>query len=161
MDNGMDYGFTLLPLPHRQTQPRANTTARLIILNTCWIAAVVWASVMGYTQFVFTHDVSGISYVISAVLAVAVVASFAGHLRLLPHAKVWIVLLGLIGNLTGFVLAIQGMGSSDMGSADGLLKMGLALIDGLGVAFCSTLVGAISALWIGTSMYVLKMDAGE
>ncbi|MGR9056099.1 hypothetical protein ACU8NH_09335 [Rhizobium leguminosarum] len=136
-------------------------TARLIILNTCWAALVVWASVMGYTQFVFTHDISGLSYVISGVLAVSLASIFLGHTRILPHAKTWVVLLGLIGNLTGFVLALKGMGGGDLASAAGLLKMASSLIDGLGVAFCSTLVGAISTLWMGTNSYVLHMEASE
>jgi len=139
-----------------------NTTlAKLIILNTCWAALVVWASFMGYVTFVFTHDVSGISYIISAVLAGAIAAAFIGHTRFIPHARVWSVLLGLIGNLIGFVVALQGMGGGDMTSADGLLQLGMGLIDGLGVAFCSTLVGAVSVLWLGTIGYVLHLEAGE
>jgi hypothetical protein len=39
--------------------------------------------------------------------------------------------------------------------------MGTGLIDGLGVAFCSTLVGAIAALWIATVGYVFHQEAGE
>lgn len=135
--------------------------ARLIVLNVCWLALVVWSYGMGYLTFVFEHDVSGISYVISAVLAVALVAALVGHLRILPHARTWVVMLGLIGNLAGFVIALQGMAGGDMQSADGLLKMGMGLIDGLGVAFCSTLVGAIAALWLGTVSYVLNQEAGE
>lgn len=138
-----------------------NITTRLIVLNTCWLAFVGWASVMGYTQFVFTHDVSRISYGIAAVLAATIVAALVGHIRLLPHAKVWVVMLGLVGNLVGFVLALQGMAGGDMSSAEGLLAIGKGLIDGLGVAFCSTLVGAIASLWIGTNGYVLNMEAGE
>lgn len=135
--------------------------AKLIILNTCWAALVVWAAVQGYVGFVFTHDISGLSYVISALLVVTVAAAFKGHTRILPHAKTWVVLLGLIGNLTGFVLALKGMGGGDLASAAGLLKMASSLIDGLGVAFCSTLVGAISTLWMGTNSYVLHMEASE
>lgn len=139
----------------------SGATAKLIILNVCWAALVVWATVMGYTQFVFTHDVSRISYVIVAVLAATVFSAFVDHTRILPHAKIWVVMLGLIGNLIGFVIALHGMAGGDLTSAAGLLTIGKALIDGLSVAFCSTLVGAISSLWIGTNGYVLKMEAGE
>lgn len=148
-------------LDYHTPKPLSNITARLIVLNVCWASLVVWAAIQGYVAFVFTHDISGLSYVISGVLAVSLVAVFLGHTRILPHAKTWVVLLGLIGNLTGFVLALQGMGGGDLTSAAGLLKMGMALIDGLGVAFCSTLVGAISTLWMGTNSYVLHMEASE
>lgn len=135
--------------------------AKLIILNTCWAALVVWATVMGYTQFVFTHDVSGLSYVISALLVVAIGAAFAGRRNFLPHVKLWFVMLGLIGNIAGFILALQGMAGGSLGDADGLMKLATALLDGMSVAFCSTLVGAIAALWTSTNAWLLGLGAGE
>lgn len=138
-----------------------NTTTRLIILNTCWAALVVWASIMGYAGFVFTHDVSGLSYVISALLVVAIVAAFAGWTHFMQHVKLWFVMLGLIGNIAGFILALQGMSGGSLGSADGLIKLANALLDGMSVAFCSTLVGAIAALWTSTNAWLLGMAASE
>ncbi|PDS97500.1 hypothetical protein CO659_12605 [Rhizobium sp. S9] len=138
-----------------------STTARLIILNTCWAALVVWATVMGYTQFVFTHDISWLSYVISALLVVAVAAAFAGRVTFLPHVKLWFVMIGLIGNIAGFILALQGMSGGSLDSADGLIKLANALLDGMSVAFCSTLVGAIAALWTSTNAWLLGLAASE
>ena len=138
-----------------------SNAAKLIVLNTCWAALVAWAFVQGYVTFVFTHDVSGISYVIAGVLAAVLAAMFLGHTRVMPHAKGWFVMLGLIGNLIGFVLALQGMQAGSLGDAAGLLKLATSLIDGMSVAFCSTLVGAVAALWISTNSYVLQMAAGE
>lgn len=136
-------------------------TARLIILNTCWAALVAWAAVMGYVSFVFTHDISGLSYVISALLVVAVGAAFAGRTNILPHAKIWFVMLGLIGNLIGFILALQGMAGGSLADAAGLMKLATALLDGMSVAFCSTLVGAIAALWTSTNGWLLGLAASE
>ncbi|MEY9198653.1 hypothetical protein ABIA16_003769 [Sinorhizobium fredii] len=137
------------------------TTAKLIILNTCWSALVVWAAVMGYVQFVFTHDISGLSYVISALLVVAVAAAFVGRHDFLPHAKIWFVMLGLIGNICGFIIALQGMAGGSLENADGLMKLATALLDGMSVAFCSTLVGAIAALWTSTNGWLLGLAASE
>lgn len=136
-------------------------TARLIILNTCWVALVVWAAVMGYVEFVFTHDISGLSYVISALLVVAVAAAFAGRTAFLPHAKIWFVMLGLIGNIAGFIIALQGMAGGSLADAAGLMKLATALLDGMSVAFCSTLVGAIAALWTSTNGWLLGLAASE
>lgn len=136
-------------------------TARLIILNTCWLALVVWASVMGYTQFVFTHDSSGLSYVIAALLVVAVAAAFAGKTNFIKHVKLWFVMIGLIGNIAGFILALQGMAGGSLGDANGLMKLATALLDGMSVAFCSTLVGAIAALWTSTNAWLLGLAASE
>lgn len=140
---------------------RSIPTAHLIILNACWLALVVWASAMGYAKFVFTHDISGLSYVISALLAVAVVAAFAGRSSFLLYAKVWFVMLGLIGNLIGFIIALQGMAGGSLTDAAGLMKLATALLEGMSVAFCSTLTGAIAALWTSTNAWLLGMDASE
>ncbi|OKP79750.1 hypothetical protein BTE77_06570 [Ensifer adhaerens] len=136
-------------------------TARLIILNTCWLALVVWAATQGYIEFVFTHDISGLSYVISALLVVVIGAAFAGRTNILPHAKIWFVMLGLIGNLIGFILALQGMAGGSLADAAGLMKLATALLDGMSVAFCSTLVGAIAALWTSTNGWLLGLAASE
>lgn len=140
---------------------KSPVAAKLIILNTCWLAFVAWAAIMGYVAFVFTHDVSGISYVIAALLALTVGAAFTGRTNILPHAKVWFVMLGLIGNLVGFILAIQGMASGSLDSAEGLMTLANALLDGMSVAFCSTLVGAVAALWTSTNSWLLGMAASE
>lgn len=129
--------------------------ARLIILNVCWIALVVWASFMGYVTFVFTHDISGISYVIAAVLAAALGAAFVGYREHLERVEVWLVTLGLIGNVIGFILALQDIDTSSLGSAEGVQRVAASLLAGMGVAFCSTLVGAIGALWLSTVGWVL------
>lgn len=129
--------------------------ARLIILNVCWIALVVWAAAQGYVSFVFTHDVSNISYVIAAVLAVALVAAFAGYREHLARVEVWLVTLGLIGNVVGFILALQEIDTGSLGSAEGVQRVAASLLAGMGVAFCSTLVGAVGALWLSTVGWVV------
>ena len=130
-------------------------TPRLIILNTCWAALVVWASVQGYAQFVFEHDISRLSYVITAVFAAALVAAFAGRTAHLHRTEVWLVTLGLIGNVVGFLIALQDIDTSSLASADGVQQVASNLLAGMGVAFCSTLVGAIAALWMSTVSWVM------
>lgn len=134
---------------------------RLIILNTCWLAGVVWAVVAGHAKFVLTHDISGLSYVIVALMAATLLATALGRTAVLPHAKIWFVMIGLIGNVVGFIIALQGMSSGALNDASALLKMAEALLEGMSVAFCSTLVGAIAALWTSTNMWVLGHEASE
>ncbi|MGM4911414.1 hypothetical protein [Rhizobium sp. 768_B6_N1_8] len=129
--------------------------AKLIILNICWAALVIWATVMGYTQFVFTHDVSRISYVITALFAAGIAAVFFGRINHLARLEVWLVTLGLIGNVIGFIIALQEIDTGSLGSAEGVQRVAASLLAGMGVAFCSTLVGAIGALWISTVAWVV------
>lgn len=137
------------------------TTARLIVLNVCWLAGVAWATAMGYTAFVFTHDVSGLSYAIAALMIATLVATFSGKTEILPHTKTWFVMIGLIGNVVGFIVALQGMSNGNLADAAGLRAIAEALLDGMGVAFCSTLVGAIASLWTSTNMWLLGQAASE
>jgi hypothetical protein len=143
-----------------RAERRRQMTARLIVLNTCWAALVVWAAVQGYVSFVFTHDVSNISYVISAVLAASLAAVFLGRTAHLYRTEVWLVTLGLIGNVVGFLIALQDIDTGSLGSPDGVQKVAAGLLAGMGVAFCSTLVGAVGALWLSTVGWVVGAKEG-
>ncbi|RVO41379.1 hypothetical protein CN093_08970 [Sinorhizobium meliloti] len=136
-----------------------NTTlAKLIILNTCWAALVVWASFMGYVTFVFEHDISRLSYVITAVFSAALLAAFAGRTAHLHRTEVWLVTLGLIGNVIGFIIALQEIDTGSLGTEEGVQRVAASLLAGMGVAFCSTLVGAVAALWTSTVAWVLGVE---
>jgi hypothetical protein len=132
--------------------------ARLIVLNVAWAALVVWAWFMGYVGFIFTHDVSGLSYVISALFVATLAAVFFGHTSHLHRVEVWLVTLGLIGNVVGFIIALQHIETGALDTAQGVQRVAASLLAGMGVAFCSTLVGAIAALWVSTLAWV---DGGE
>lgn len=129
--------------------------ARLIVLNTCWLALVVWAAVMGYAGFVFTHDVSRISYVITGVLAIGLLVVPFGKTAHLGRLEVWLVTLGLIGNVVGFLVALQHIDTGSLGTPEGVQRVAGSLLAGMGVAFCSTLVGAVGALWVSTVAWVV------
>jgi flagellar motor component MotA len=128
---------------------------RLAILNFGFACFLAWAAWLGYVQFVFTHDVSHISYLISAVFVAAMAGVFLGRTGHLERVEVWLVTLGLIGNVVGFILALQNIDTGSLGTADGVQKVAASLLAGMGVAFCSTLVGAVAALWISINAWVI------
>lgn len=59
------------------TVTTSGITARLIILNTCWAALVVWASVQGYTKAALDADPAHIGLVIIAVFAAGIASTAA------------------------------------------------------------------------------------
>jgi len=75
------------------------------------------------------------------------------HVELIAE---WLVTLGLIGNVVGFVLALRGIDVSSIGSADGARGVGAQLLAGMGVAFYSTLAGAVFALWTNINALMLR-----
>jgi hypothetical protein len=124
-----------------------NTTlAKLIILNTCWVALVVWASFMGYTQFVFDGDGSYASYLIAAILAASVAAAFSGRSAHLSQAAWLCETLGFVGTLVGITIGLSGVG--DLSSEAAVVAAGNSLFSGVATAFCSTITGAVAMLWL-------------
>lgn len=128
---------------------------RLSVLNFAGLCFLAWAWWLGYVGFVFSHDVSHISYLISALFIASMVGVFLGKTGHLERVEVWLVTLGLIGNVVGFILALQNIDTGSLGSAGGVQKVAASLLAGMGVAFCSTLVGAVAALWISINAWVI------
>lgn len=134
-------------------------TFKLFIVNFAGFCFLAWAWWLGYVGFVFTHDVSHISYLISAVFAASMVGVFLGKTGHLERTEVWLVTLGLIGNVVGFIIALQNIDTGSLGTAEGVQKVAASLLAGMGVAFCSTLVGAVAALWISVNAWVIEGTA--
>lgn len=128
---------------------------KLFTINFSGLCFLIWAWTLGYVQFVFTHDVSHISYLISAVFIASMAGVFFGKTRHLERTEVWLVTLGLIGNVVGFIIALQNIDTGSLGTAEGVQKVAASLLAGMGVAFCSTLVGAVAALWISINAWVM------
>lgn len=128
---------------------------RLSVLNFAGLCFLAWAWWLGYVGFVFSHDVSHISYLISALFVVSMIGVFFGRTGHLERAEVWLVTLGLIGNVVGFIIALQNIDTGSLGTAEGVQKVAASLLAGMGVAFCSTLVGAVAALWISINAWVI------
>ncbi|EYR81902.1 hypothetical protein [Shinella sp. DD12] len=123
-------------------------TARLIILNTCWLAALLTATILGYTAFVFNGDGSYVSYVIAVILAGSVLAVFTKRTEhILPAA--WLCeTLGFVGTLIGITIGLAGVDVSALQSTEGVIAAGNALFGGMSTAFCSTITGAVAMLWL-------------
>lgn len=130
-------------------------TSRLFVVNFAGACAAAWAWWNGYVGFVYSHDISRISYVITALFAASIVAIFIGRTAHIERSEVWLVTLGLIGNVIGFIIALQHIDTGSLGSAEGVQRVAASLLAGMGVAFCSTLVGAVAALWISVNGWVV------
>ena len=59
-----------------------------------------------------------------------------------------LVLLGLIGTVLGFVIALSGVNPETAGDVRAIAPMVTALISGMSVALYTTLVGAVLHLWL-------------
>jgi len=66
-----------------------------------------------------------------------------------------LVLLGLIGTVLGFILALSGVDPEQVGDASSIAPMVSTLIQGMSVALYTTLVGAVLNIWLTVNYHLL------
>lgn len=145
---------------------------RLLIFNLCGLAATFYAAKLGYVTQIFAGDISHISYAIVALFVFGLASTFSRAIQLTrrpENAKAelvrqahlfdiaeWLVLLGLAGNVIGFLIAFHSIDAAQLSEAAGMQRIGLQVLAGLGVAFYSTLAGTICALWTSINFRLLS-----
>jgi biopolymer transport protein ExbB/TolQ len=83
-------------------------------------------------------------------------AGLEGALKLLLANRIGVVrniasslvLLGLIGTVLGFIMALDGVDASTAGDVAQVGRMVAALVEGMGVALYTTLLGAVLNIWL-------------
>ncbi len=94
-------------------------------------------------------------------------AALAGALRLKLTSRLTgvrqfannLVLLGLIGTVVGFIMALSGVDPDTVGDASAIAPMVSSLIEGMGVALYTTLVGAVLNIWLMLNCRLLETGA--
>lgn len=72
------------------------------------------------------------------------------------HLAGSLVFLGLIGTVAGFMIALSGVDAGQAGDVTAVAPMVATLIDGMGLALSTTLVGAVLNLWLMTNYRILE-----
>ena len=72
------------------------------------------------------------------------------------HIAGSLVFLGLIGTVVGFMIALSGVDPAQAGDPSAVAPMVGTLIDGMGLALSTTLVGAVLNLWLTTCWRMLE-----
>lgn len=67
-----------------------------------------------------------------------------------------LVLMGLIGTVIGFIIALSGVVPESAGDISVIGKMVAILISGMGTALYTTLVGAVTNLWLMANYHILS-----
>jgi uncharacterized membrane protein YuzA (DUF378 family) len=78
------------------------------------------------------------------------------HLDDIPN---WLVTLGLLGTVIGIMISISAIDKDAMLTADGVRASVAQLMNGMQVAFCTTIVGGVLALWCDINRRMLKTAA--
>lgn len=153
---------------------------RLLILNGLGIAALAAAAMNGLVLPFIATDATHILLVAIPLFCAAMVSLFvragkvsSGINALKSGARVsvnktkfaeksahlddiciWLVTLALLANIIGFTMAVSGGG--DLSSADGLIKLAAQFLGGMLIAFHTTTVCLVCALWLSINIRILR-----
>lgn len=158
---------------------------RLIIVNLLGIVMVGVAVANGWVEQVIRNDTSHLIWAMLLVFLIflASVANRASkvshHLNALKAGKAveinatkflakgehlddfptWITLIGLLGNVIGIMVSLGAVSPSDLGNAASTQTAISGLMNGMHIAFSTTIVGCVFALWADVNRRVLKTAA--
>ena len=120
----------------------------LVLFNIAAIAIVAGAWVEGYIQPLFAPDKSILTWVIAGVWLIGMVQSFRKRWISVINISEALVMLGLIGTVFGFIVALSGVDPDKAGDVSQVSGMVSRLIEGMGIALWTTLEGSVLSLWL-------------
>ena len=83
----------------------------------------------------------------------------ANYVSIVGHVANTLVFLGLIGTVIGFIVALAGVDPAKSGSVHQVAPMVSGLIEGMGIALYTTLVGAVLHVWLIVNHRMLATGA--
>jgi hypothetical protein len=89
------------------------------------------------------------------VLAGAMRLTLSHRVSVIRHIANSLVLLGLVGTVIGFIIALSGVDPEKASQFESISPMVSTLIQGMSTALYTTLVGAVLNLWLMTNYQIL------
>ncbi len=80
---------------------------------------------------------------------------FAHRISVVRHVASNLVLLGLVGTVVGFIIALSGVDPAEASDINAIAPMVSTLIEGMSTALYTTLVGAVLNIWLMANHQVL------
>ena len=96
----------------------------------------------------YLEEISGRGSGSRGITADALRVKLANRIAVVRQVAASLVLLGLIGTVLGFVIALSGVNPEAAGDVRAIAPMITSLISGMSVALYTTLVGAVLNLWL-------------
>ena len=94
-------------------------------------------------------------------LASSLRIKIAGKINLIKFISNTLVILGLIGTVIGFIIALSGVDSSVSSNPEEVGKMVSSLISGMSVALYTTLAGSIFSVWLNICYHFLSNGGNQ
>ena len=94
-------------------------------------------------------------------LAISLRLKLATKINLIKFISNTLVILGLIGTVVGFIIALSGVDGSVSSNPEEVSKMVSTLIQGMSVALYTTLVGSICSVWLNICFQILSTGSDK
>jgi hypothetical protein len=104
-----------------------------------------------YLESIDRHDAQS-----RAISASALKMKLMSRIAPIRHIANSLVLLGLLGTVIGFIMALSGVDAQTAGDVDAIGPMVTMLIGGMSVALYTTLVGAVLNIWLMVNYRLLE-----
>ena len=127
---------------------------RAHVFNIVGFALMGLAYQQGLIQLVLDGDRTHLSLVIFGAFLLGLYATAFNHPLLARFIERRLTILGLIGTVVGFIIALGSINPAAAGDIDQIAGMVSGLIGGLGVAMYTTLVGAVGSLWLSAVRFL-------
>ena len=104
----------------------------------------------------FLESIAGADSTARATLASALKLKLVQRIGGIRHIASALVLLGLIGTVVGFVMALGGVDATSAADVSAIGPMVSTLIEGMSVALYTTLVGSVLNIWLMLNYRLLE-----
>lgn len=94
-------------------------------------------------------------------LASSLRIKLANKINLVKFIANTLVILGLIGTVIGFIIALSGVDGNVSSDPEEISKMITTLIQGMSVALYTTLAGSICSVWLNICYHILSSGANK
>ena len=94
-------------------------------------------------------------------LAISLRLKLATKINFIKFIANTLVILGLIGTVIGFIIALSGVDGSVSSNPEEVSKMVSTLIQGMSVALYTTLVGSICSVWLNICFQILSTGTNK
>lgn len=91
-----------------------------------------------------------------ALLASALKLKLTARLSTVRHIAASLVLIGLVGTVLGFIVVLSGVDPSKAADVAAVGPMISTLVEGMGIALYTTLVGALLNIWLTANAHILS-----
>lgn len=117
------------------------------------VAMLFGAWQLGWIQHVWEADRSYISSVIAALFGLAWLDVMRDNWEGVHFWTEQMPNLGLVGTVVGFILAFTALDPAAAATAEGAKQTITTLVEGMGVALYTTLVGSVGFMWMAMVEY--------